>query len=110
MSHYGSIEYWEERYSKDPEPFDWLQRYQSVREVVSKYVQHTDRILNVGAGNSRMSEEMYDDGYKTIVNIDFSPVCVSQMKEKYKGREGLTCRYILYRYDHGCYRNGVPAW
>ncbi len=91
MSHYGSIEYWEERYSKDPEPFDWYQRYQALREIVAKHVKPSDKILNVGAGNSRMTEEMHDDGFKHIVNIDFSPVCVAAMKEKYKGRDGLTC-------------------
>jgi 2-polyprenyl-3-methyl-5-hydroxy-6-metoxy-1,4-benzoquinol methylase len=64
----------------------------ALKELIGKYIKQTDRILNVGCGNSRLSEEMHDDGYKQLVNIDFSPICVSAMKEKYKGREGLTCR------------------
>lgn len=31
-----------------------------------------DKILNVGAGNSKLSEEMYEEGYHNIVNIDIS--------------------------------------
>ena len=27
MANYGKLEYWEERYQKDTEQFDWLQRY-----------------------------------------------------------------------------------
>ena len=63
-----------------------------MKDIVSKYVKFGDKIVNIGCGNSRMSEEMYDEGYKHIVNIDFSPVCIAAMKEKYKGREGLSCR------------------
>ena len=50
-----------------------------------------------------MSEEMFEDGYKHIINIDFSSVCVQAMKEKYKGRDGLTCSFSLTRLDNGCY-------
>ena len=27
MANYGKAEYWEDRYQKDKEQFDWLQRY-----------------------------------------------------------------------------------
>jgi 2-polyprenyl-3-methyl-5-hydroxy-6-metoxy-1,4-benzoquinol methylase len=66
-----------------------------LKELIGKYVKQTDRILNIGSGNSRLSEEMHDDGYKQIVNIDFSPICVAAMKEKYKGRDGLNCNRVL---------------
>jgi 2-polyprenyl-3-methyl-5-hydroxy-6-metoxy-1,4-benzoquinol methylase len=41
-------------------------------------------VLNAGAGNSRLSEEMHEEGYANITNIDISNVCVKAMKEKYK--------------------------
>jgi hypothetical protein len=37
-------------------------------------VKKTDHIMNIGCGNSRMSEDMYDEGYTTIANIDISKV------------------------------------
>lgn len=47
----------------------------------------TDRILEVGCGNSRISESLSEDGYEEITNMDFSPVVINQMilrcKSKY---------------------------
>ena len=48
----------------------------------------------MGAGNSRLSEEMYEEGYNTITNIDISNVCVKAMKEKYK-EKGENFKYLL---------------
>lgn len=42
-----------------------------------------------GAG---LSEEMYDDGFRNIENIDISKVVIEQMEEKYKDRE-MTCAF-----------------
>ena len=67
----------------------------ALKELIAKYVKQSDRVLNIGCGNSRLSEEMYEDGYKHIVNIDFSPICIAAMKDKYKGREGLSCSRIF---------------
>lgn len=50
----------------------------------------TDNILMAGAGNSRLTEDMLEDGYQTITNVDISQVCIDQMVEKYKDREGMT--------------------
>ena len=55
MAQYGKSEYWEDRYQKDKEPFDWYQRYGGIRDIITQYVQPTFQILNVGAGNSRKS-------------------------------------------------------
>ena len=35
MVTYGTIEYWEERYNKEEEQFDWLQRYLAPNGVMS---------------------------------------------------------------------------
>ena len=34
MAQYGKTAYWDERYTKDPEPFDWYQRYSGIRDLV----------------------------------------------------------------------------
>lgn len=52
MAQYGKAEYWEERYSRDVEPFDWYQRYFSLRDTIGEFVPVENRILNVGSGNS----------------------------------------------------------
>lgn len=43
-------------------------------------------MLVPGCGNSMVMEEMMKDGYANISNVDFSPVVVSQMEERYKDR------------------------
>ena len=53
MAQYGKAEYWEDRYQKDKEQFDWYQRYSGLKDIITQYVQPTYQILNVGAGNSR---------------------------------------------------------
>ena len=40
--------------------------------------------LLLGCGNSKLSEDMYKDGYKNILSVDFSEVVINQMKEKCK--------------------------
>jgi len=51
------------------------------------------RILIVGAGSSSnalitgLSEELHDDGYTNITNIDYSPSVVSYMQDKLKEKD-----------------------
>ena len=37
----------------------------------------------VGCGNSQLSHQMWEAGYKDIVNIDISPKVIEQMAEKF---------------------------
>ena len=39
-------------------------------------------ILNLGCGNSILSEELYDKGFKNIYNIDISPIVIEQMAKR----------------------------
>jgi hypothetical protein len=39
-----------------------------------------------------LSEDMYDDGYHNIVNIDFSKTVIQNMAEKCKDRVGMECK------------------
>eukprot|EP00916_Digyalum_oweni_P000233 GHVL01000347.1.p1 GENE.GHVL01000347.1~~GHVL01000347.1.p1 ORF type:complete len:211 (+),score=24.52 GHVL01000347.1:63-695(+) len=84
MAQYGKAQYWEDRYSKDPEPFDWYQRWAGLKECVTEYVKPNHKILMSGCGNSRLSEEMYKDGFEDIHNVDISSVVINSMKTKYK--------------------------
>lgn len=46
----------------DQEPFDWYQRYSALRNILSQHISKEAKILMAGCGNSRLSEEMHDDG------------------------------------------------
>jgi SAM-dependent methyltransferase len=90
MAQYGKASYWDERYTKDPEPFDWYQRYSGIKDLIGQYVKKTDHVLMSGCGNSRLTEDMYEDGYTSIANVDISKVCVDMMIEKHRDKTGLT--------------------
>ena len=35
MAHYGKVEYWEDRYDKDREQYDWYQRYSGCKDMIT---------------------------------------------------------------------------
>jgi len=44
----------------------------------------------LGCGNSKLSEEMYDDGFRNITNVDYSPVVIDQMQRRHEAsRPGM---------------------
>jgi SAM-dependent methyltransferase len=90
MAQYGKPEYWEERYTRDPEPFDWYQRWAGLKDIFSEYIQQNHQMLVIGAGNSRLSEEMYEEGYHNISNIDISLTVIKAMQEKYQDKAGMS--------------------
>lgn len=60
------------------------QRYSGLKDWISQYVRKDDNILMVGCGNSRLSEDMFDDGFITLTNIDVSRVVIDQMIARYR--------------------------
>lgn len=76
---YKLVEYWNERYKTETH-FEWFGDYAKYRQVIRENVKESDRVLVLGCGNSRMSEEMYLDNYEHIVNIDYSAVIVEAMR------------------------------
>ena len=93
MPNYGDKSYWEERYkSSENTTFDWLENYSSLKEIIYSLniPKETGQILNLGCGNSEFSENMYDDGYKNIKNIDISQNVINSMKIRNKDRIGMT--------------------
>ncbi|KAG9459913.1 hypothetical protein H6P81_004421 [Aristolochia fimbriata] len=81
---YGEPSYWDKRYSKDPAPFDWYQKYPALAPLFQLYLRHHHRILLVGCGNSTLGDDMVKDGYQDVVNIDISSVVIEAMRKKYK--------------------------
>eukprot|EP00268_Persea_americana_P009249 TRINITY_DN13691_c0_g1_i1.p1 TRINITY_DN13691_c0_g1~~TRINITY_DN13691_c0_g1_i1.p1 ORF type:complete len:152 (-),score=33.61 TRINITY_DN13691_c0_g1_i1:586-1041(-) len=89
---YGEPWYWDNRYSQDPGPFDWYQKYPALSPLLDLYLLRHHRILLVGCGNSALGEGMVGDGYKDLVNIDISSVVIEAMQKKYQERPEL--KYI----------------
>ncbi|KAI0035330.1 S-adenosyl-L-methionine-dependent methyltransferase [Vararia minispora EC-137] len=95
---YGTREYWDKRYEQEPEDatFDWFKKYADVAHLIHDAIpEKSAKILMLGCGNSTLSEDMYDNGYKNIVNIDYSPVVISQMSSRHRGRRPeMECKFM----------------
>ena len=53
------------------------------------------KILVPGCGNSKLSENLYDAGFKEITNIDFSKVVISDMlRRNVRDRPGMRWRVM----------------
>ena len=86
MPNYGDPKYWEERYKNSDSTFEWLEDYDSLKCLIDKLKisKENGKILNLGCGNSKICENMYDDGYKYIYNIDISYNVINTMIERNK--------------------------
>ena len=80
----GDIDYWDARYTKDPEPYDWYLTFNEVRPLLEPLLHRNleTKILNVGCGNSEFGTRLYQEGFRFIMNIDFSGVVIRQMLER----------------------------
>jgi len=78
MPNYGDPKYWDKRYTDNEGTiFDWLEDYVSLRPLLHELIPNKQsRILIIGCGNAPLSEDMYDDGYELIHNVDISSVVI----------------------------------
>lgn len=58
---------------------------------------HKDiKTLVIGCGNAEFSENLYNDGYKNIYNIDICHKVIEFMKERDKDKKEMICK-LLYK-------------
>lgn len=76
--------------------------FEQAPEEICKTIKNGLKSLNLGCGNSIMCEDMYDDGYKEIYNMDISQICIEQMISRNEKRrpemkwETMDCRDLHY--------------
>ncbi|XP_045403321.1 eEF1A lysine and N-terminal methyltransferase [Lemur catta] len=84
---FGSVDYWEKFFQqRGKKAFEWYGTYLELCEVLHKYIKPREKVLVIGCGNSELSEQLYDVGYREIVNIDISEVVIKQMRERNASR------------------------
>lgn len=94
MPNYGDPNYWDDRYkNQNKTTFDWLENYETLKPLLENLIDRSHRILNIGCGNAELTEDMYDDGYEDIWNMDISEIVIEQMKERNKHRSGMVWEY-----------------
>ena len=84
VDEFRDVHYWDKFFKKRGRDgtFEWYGEYSDLCGVLHKYCKAPHRTLVVGCGNSRLSEDLYDVGYRSLVNIDISEVAMRQMSER----------------------------
>lgn len=82
-SAFDTQEYWDKKYSEKLTNFEWLADYVELKPFLDQHIKKSDLILMPGCGNSAISADMANDGYTSIINNDYSPVVIEQMKKLY---------------------------
>merc|ERR1711977_434886 len=90
---YGENAYWNDRYTKEAEEFEWYQSYDHIKDKIkAAFPDKSGKVLNLGCGSSRLAGAMYTDpdgGYKNVTSVDFSDVVISAMKNKHPDKPEL---------------------
>ncbi|KAF7308262.1 Methyltransf-25 domain-containing protein [Mycena chlorophos] len=77
----------DERYAQETASdasFDWFKSYADLAPLIRDLIPDKNaKVLMLGCGNSTLSQDMYDDGYKNIVNVDYSRVVIEQMRTRH---------------------------
>lgn len=85
MSQYGNPEYWEDRYRKDTEPFEWYQAYQGLLHILSTFIKKEAIVLVPGCGTSSLSEDLLEKhGCKQVISVDYAASAVEAMQKRSK--------------------------
>uniref|UniRef100_A0A7N0RBI1 Methyltransferase type 11 domain-containing protein n=2 Tax=Kalanchoe fedtschenkoi TaxID=63787 RepID=A0A7N0RBI1_KALFE len=84
LGDFTSKENWDKFFSirGTGDSFEWYAEWEQLREPLLSYLNISGygiQILVPGCGNSKLSEHLYDEGFRFILNIDFSKVVISDM-------------------------------
>mmetsp|Transcript_25843 Transcript_25843/g.41562 ORF Transcript_25843/g.41562 Transcript_25843/m.41562 type:complete len:203 (-) Transcript_25843:371-979(-) len=86
---YSKASYWDARYSKEKEPFEWFQSYRGIKHILKPLITQDSKVLVIGCGNSRLSSEIFDDATTDVTSIDISQVVIGDMRTKYRKKKGM---------------------
>ncbi|KAK4792841.1 hypothetical protein SAY86_023276 [Trapa natans] len=78
---YLNPQYWDERFSSE-EHYEWFKDYSHFRHLIQQHVEPDSKVLELGCGNSQLSEDLYRDGISNITCIDLSAVAVEKMQQR----------------------------
>ena len=69
MAQYADIAYWDRRYERMPQPFEWYQGYKDLKETLMKFMRPNSRILIEGCGTSTLGDAFGRMGLQTSLDV-----------------------------------------
>jgi len=91
---YGDAEYWEKRYTDDPEVFEWYQDPETLMPACKELIDPEGRILVIGTGNSDLAPRLSQGGFENVTAIDFVRPCIVKSRRRNREIEGITWKVM----------------
>eukprot|EP00195_Chlamydomonas_chlamydogama_P006454 CAMPEP_0202899936 /NCGR_PEP_ID=MMETSP1392-20130828/9339_1 /ASSEMBLY_ACC=CAM_ASM_000868 /TAXON_ID=225041 /ORGANISM="Chlamydomonas chlamydogama, Strain SAG 11-48b" /LENGTH=421 /DNA_ID=CAMNT_0049586239 /DNA_START=342 /DNA_END=1607 /DNA_ORIENTATION=+ len=110
---YSAGAYWDGRYASRQTNFDWFFNYPALRAICGDHLIRKDLpCLHLGCGNSILQEGLATDGFVQVVNVDISPVVISQMQEQHSTHPALQyrvcdCRSMQTDFEDGSFGSAI---
>lgn len=82
-------EYWEDRYKKDKEIYDWYLKWDQLKYILVPEFLNRDSALDIGCGNSTIPLELVNEGFQKVVGMDISKTVIDQNKQRYSDVKNL---------------------
>ena len=82
-------EFWDQRYLENTAVWDIGDVSRPIKEYIDQLENKNISILIPGCGNAHEAAYLYQQGFRDITLIDISPVLVKNLKEVFKGKEGI---------------------
>ncbi|OLQ06191.1 Methyltransferase-like protein 13 [Symbiodinium microadriaticum] len=91
----NSVEYWDDFYDDRRSAYDTLYGYEDLRTLLLSLMPLDSRrgqskVLHAGCGTSNVTDGLWRDGFRSILNIDFSDVVVKLMADRWSDRAALS--------------------
>ena len=86
---YNEASYWNQRYIKNPDQFDWFQPWSSFKGIALPLIDGRENVINVGCGNSPMTADLVRDGFKHVVGLDISSTVIEQNKKNFSNEKNI---------------------
>uniref|UniRef100_A0A915NTN2 Methyltransferase type 11 domain-containing protein n=1 Tax=Meloidogyne floridensis TaxID=298350 RepID=A0A915NTN2_9BILA len=78
---FTDLSYWK-KFFKHNSSFEWYGDYSKLGQIFEKYIKSTDSILQIGCGNSSLADDLYDNGYRSILSIDTDQNVIDKQNKK----------------------------
>ena len=88
---YGRVQFWDERYLVESEPFEWYHGYEYYRDPIMDNIELDKKVLIAGCGTSNFPEDMANDGYTTILAQDISRIAIKGQIARTNHIEEIEC-------------------
>uniref|UniRef100_A0A914EL97 Methyltransferase type 11 domain-containing protein n=1 Tax=Acrobeloides nanus TaxID=290746 RepID=A0A914EL97_9BILA len=79
---YSERHYWDARF-KTEEIYEWLTDLNSFEHLLLPEIELNDKILHIGCGTSRLSHQLFGNGFHDIINVDFSNTLIAKASKEH---------------------------